>query len=97
MQRVHVWSAQRLGLALNAATFNTFIVSVLAFASQLCPVIPHLLECVDQAMRKLAACPGNWVLFTDLQTLSAFGFHTDFRCISTIARAAKLRVTHDFV
>ena len=52
-------------------------------------------NCFDIVARKLAAGPGNWVTYTDLRRLSLFGFHSDFKCIETISRAAQLRVVHD--
>ena len=77
------------------ASAQHFVSPVLEFVAQLCPITDAVQQSFGFALSKLAAGPGNWIVIGDALRLSSFGFHTDFRSIVHVARAAKLRVTRD--
>ena len=95
--RVSQWSCFHLGLPLNALVFNTLVVPVLEFVCQLCPVQAEVESKMLFAMRKFASGPGNLIIINDLECLSYFCMHTNFRLISATAQAAKLRVINDIL
>ena len=60
---------------------------------QLCPVQAKVESEMLFAIRNFASGQGNLIIINDLECLSSFGMHTNFRFISATAQAAKLRVT----
>ena len=72
--------------------FNTFLVPVLEFVAQLCIPSQAVQDIVADALRRLAAGPGNWCTISDLEHLDSFGLQNGFRTIHASAKAAKLRL-----
>lgn len=90
--RVHFWAGLHLGISMNVAAFNIYIVPVLEFVAQLVCTDDRVQNAMGWAMRRLAAGPGTWATQRDLENLTQFGFRCEFRTIELTARAAKLRV-----
>ena len=86
------WSGQKLGLSWNVMVFNTFLVPVLEFVGQLCIPSQTVRDTIADALRRLAAGPGNWCTIADLEHLDCFGLQNGFRTIDATAKAAKLRL-----
>ena len=90
--RVNFWAGLHLGMSMNIAAFNIYIVPVLEFTAQLFMVDNRVRRTVSWALRRLAAGPGTWVVQIDLENLKIYGFRNEFRTIELTARASKLRV-----
>ena len=72
--------------------FHTFLIPVLEFVAQLCIPSQTVQDIVADALRRLAAGPGNWCIVADLERLDLFGLQKGFRTLHTTAKAAKLRL-----
>jgi hypothetical protein len=91
-KRVEEWGDSRAGMFWNSIYYNTFVVTTLEFVAQLEDIPEEVKKAEEQAMRRLAPGPGNWVVLQDLENLDLFGIGKGFRLIECTACASKLRL-----
>ena len=90
--RVNVWFGMKLGIAMHVVFFNIYIVRVLEFIAQLCPVDQRVFDAMKWAIRNLVSDPGTWTTLQDIENLKVFGSPTELRTIGDTVKASKLRI-----
>ena len=90
--RVAEWGGTHCGLFWNSIYYNTFVVTTLEYVAQLEHIPEEATKAEEEAMRKLAPGPGNWIVLQDLENLHHLGFSSGFRLIGYTSYAAKLRL-----
>ena len=92
-QRADIWSRLPVGLFFGVQNYNTFVLSVLQYISQLEDVPQHVFDIEKNVVTRWVGGPGNWIHFDDLVNLdSLFSFPVRFRCLDHIDIACKVRV-----
>ena len=77
----------------SLTTYNTFILPVLTYVAQLCPVTPEVIAVEAKALRDLLPGPFAWVLPQDLHYLAdLYGQHVSAPSIRDVCSAAQLRI-----
>lgn len=92
-----MWVARRavprLGLQLLARSYNTFVVSVVAFLLQFSAPPPELFARGKVALRSFAPGPGNWIRQSDLcHFRDRYGFSFAFRSVDRTCLASQAHI-----
>ena len=91
--RLTTWGALRAGTQYAIASYESYVLPVLSFISQLETPPPHVLAAERKGLNRICRGPGNWFITHDLYyAKEQYGQTRSITSLRTLAMAAKARV-----
>ena len=95
LETAKAWGAQGLGLQYGALAYTTYVLPILSFVAQVCPIPEEAYKMEAKALRYMVPGPYQWCLPVDLFYLNPlYGQPRAFPRLADTVQAAQARVYH---